>query len=245
VLLRNILANAVRLIELLGCGFIDSIIYAEQGYIKEMPLRLNRKAVIIRNTYTDIWESDFICKERGKKISILYSGTIAENYGIYNAINFIDHFYKKYPVVELLIVGHCANKKTLKKVISLIQEKSYITLIGGDVLVPHEDIIRHIQAADFGLVCYNINPSIENCFPTKIYEYMANRLPVIIQNYRPWSSFCLEHHAGFEVNFKEIDYDQLYSALKNQTFYNRELPKDIYWKEDEKKLLNLIDNILS
>jgi hypothetical protein len=230
--------------EVIGSGFFDAIIFAEEGYRKEMP-RWNKKAVVIRNTYNKVFEADLSHKKQEENITMLYSGTIAESYGIFTAIDFIDHFYLKYPSVRLLIAGYCANRKLLKKIKSLIQSKPYIQLIGGEKLVPHEDIIRYIQTADFGLVCYDLNPSIENCFPTKIYEYMANRLPIIIQNYKPWSLFCLKYDAAIEVDFQDIDYDNIYLKLLNQSFYDKGLPGSIYWQEDEKKLLNLIDNILS
>ena len=179
------------------------------------------------------------------KLTIIYTGTISENYGIFRAINFINAFHKVYPFIHLIIAGYCANQKVFKRVKMSIEGKDYIHLFGGDGLVPHEEIIRYIQMSDFGLICYKINPSTENCFPTKIYEYMANKLPIIIQDYKPWSSYCLNHDAAVEVNFDHLDYEELLALLSSRPFYRNGIPEEIFWQQDEKKLLQLMDDIQS
>lgn len=244
--LRWLLGNFVLLTERLALPFIDRAIFAEPGYSLEMPL-WNRKAINIKNTYRNLYHFDRRKQdEGGKSLDIVYTGTIAENYGIFEAVRFIDKFHSKHPTIHLVIAGFCASKKTLKELKDLIEGKEYIKLIGGNYIMPHEEIIRIIQQADFGIICYNINPSVENCFPTKIYEYMANRLPIIIQNYKPWSAFCIKHHAAIEVDFEHIDYDQLFESISSaQGFYRDGLPEEIYWEEDEKKLIGLMDEIQS
>ncbi len=178
-------------------------------------------------------------------ITFLFSGTISDNYGVFTAIEFIDKLQSLNPLVELLIAGYCANEKVLKKLVSRIKGKTHIKLIGGDHLVPHQEIINYIRKADFGLICYEINPSTENCFPTKIYEYMANRLPILIQNYEPWSSFCLRYNAGIEVNYKIFDVAKLLKLIKEGNFYGKGIPDEVFWKNDEEKLLKLIKDIQS
>jgi glycosyltransferase involved in cell wall biosynthesis len=179
------------------------------------------------------------------KITIIYTGTISENYGIFKVVDFIHTFHKKYQSISLVIIGYSANQNVLKRLKALVEGKEYIKLIGGDHLVPHDDIIRYIRNADFGIIRYEVNPSTENCFPTKIYEYMANKLPILIQNYKPWSSFCVEHDSAIEVNFDQIDYTGLFEAMGKRTFYKDGIPGEIYWQEDEKKLLKLMDDIQS
>ena len=179
------------------------------------------------------------------RVTFLYSGTISDNYGIFTAIDFIEVIHSVDPSINLLIVGYCANEKTYRKLIDRIESRPYVRLIGGNHLVPHQKIINYIRQADFGLICYDINPSTENCFPTKIYEYLANRLPVLIQNYQPWSSFCLMHNAGIEVDYKRFDAEKLLKSIKNGDFYGTGIPEEVFWKNDEEKLLKLFKDIQS
>ncbi len=88
---------------------------------------------------------------------------------------------------------------------SSIKGKSHIKLIGGHHFVPHQETINYIRVAYFGLICNEINPSTQNFFPTKIYEYKANRLSISIQSYEPWASFCLRYNAGIEVDHRRFD----------------------------------------
>jgi hypothetical protein len=74
---------------------------------------------------------------------------------------------------------------------------------------------------------------------------MANKLPIIIQNYKPWSSFCLEYNAAIEIDFKNVEFEYLLTLLSSQSFYTKDLPAKIWWQQDEKKLLDLMDEILS
>ena len=91
---------------------------------------------------------------------------------------------------------------------SSIKAKSHIKLIGGDHTVPHQETINYIREADFGLICNEINPSTKNFFPTKIYEYKANRLSISLQSYGPWSSFFLRYNAGIEVSCKRFNVEK-------------------------------------
>jgi glycosyltransferase involved in cell wall biosynthesis len=195
--------------------------------------------------YKDISSEIEVIRNNQHGTTFLFSGTISDNYGIFTAIDFIDILHKYNPYNNLLIAGYCANERLYRKLMAHIEGKPYIQIVGGDRLIPHRDIIKYIREVDFGLICYNINPSTENCFPTKVYEYMANRLPIIIQNYPPWSSFCVKHNAGIELNFRRFDEKKLVNSLKEETFYREGIPDEIYWRGDEEKLLKLMEDIQS
>jgi hypothetical protein len=186
---------------------------------------------------------DYDRGDNPQNTTFLFSGTISDNYGIFTAIDFIDAMHMQDATNKLLIAGFCANQRTFRRLIARIKNKPYIKLIGGDHLIPHQDIIRYIQQADYGLICYEINPSVENCFPTKIFEYMANQLPIIIQNYKPWSSYCLKQKAGIEIDYNNFESELLLGALKSGVFYDSGIPDEVFWNRDEEKLLKLMQDI--
>jgi len=240
---KHLLGILVRLKELACYPFIDHVFYSDEGYQREMPI-WNDKSTLIRNTYIDAWPIVEMEYTRQKGMKLLYSGTIAENYGIFEVIEFADQMYQVNSNISLIIIGYSANQKIVKKVLEKIKGKNYIKLIGGKKPVPHKLIINAIRKANFGIINYKINLSTANCFPTKIYEYMANKLPIIIQDYMPWSSFCLRFNAGIEISFDNADHNNIVTLLQNQEFYKNGLPDQIYWKNDEKKLLNIVQNTL-
>jgi hypothetical protein len=271
--IRFLLSCAIRFKEWSGRWLIDGIIFAEEGYKVEMPRSAGRAVVIRNTYkdldvkglgHTNIADdkdlkgiktidlntsklgrsgnTDGITSDAGS-LTFLFSGTISDSYGIFTAIDFIDGMHAQYPLSNLLIAGYCANERIFRKLMARIENRPYIKLIGGDHLVPHAEIIHHIKEADYGLICYEINPSLENCFPTKIFEYMANQLPIIIQDYKPWSSYCLKHKAGIEINYEKLNPELLLNSFKNGNFYSRGIPDEVFWNKDEEKLLKLVEDI--
>ena len=254
--LRNILFNSklpwpvkfpaallVRMLERIVHPFVDHYLVAEEAYFNEMPY-LKKKGILLRNYYVPIYRGEIIRGNIGKRITILYTGTIAEAYGIFQVIQFIDRFHAFYQGIELRIAGYCPHRGTLEKLQEAISGKSYIYLTGGENLLPHEEILREIREADFGIVFYELNPAIRNCFPTRIYEYMANRLPILIQDHPRWTDLCIQHNACLVVDFEYPEIAQLLSRMRETKFYNHGVPETIFWKKEEPKLLHLFEKIL-
>ena len=93
---------------------------------------------------------------------------------------------------------------TLLQIKNRILANTNITLIGGEQLVPHSQIIEKIEISDFGLVAYHKNKSTEDCFPTKIYEYMAHQLPMVVTENPYWVKFCTKYNACISIDYKNI-----------------------------------------
>jgi glycosyltransferase involved in cell wall biosynthesis len=235
-----VISNTYKILKPTG---LDYIKYGDDKDPGDINSKVQNTQTFNANASSD--ENVLNCQAMGEGVTFLFSGTISDNYGIFTAIDFIDAMHKVDPINNLLIAGFCANKKIFRKLIKRIENKPYIKLIGGSHRVPHQEIIQYIRIADFGLICYEINPSTENCFPTKIFEYMANQLPMIIQNYGPWSSFCKKHNAGIEVDYHSFNPQNLADSIKTETFYTRGIPEEVFWTNDERKLLKLVEDIQS
>jgi len=121
---------------------------------------------------------------------------------------------------------------------------NFIYLIGGDKLVPHTQIIEAIPKADFGLVSYQPNKSTENCIPTKMFEYMAHKLPMIVQYNPLWKSFCNKHNAAIFLDYKNLDSQSLYNKMLTQKFYPEGTPQEVFWDTEEEKLIDLVQEII-
>jgi len=181
-IIRNLIAILVRCLEHVTRPFIDHYFLAERNYEQEFSFSKG-KSTIIENKYK-VLNSKLEIGNLKSKISLLYTGTIAEKRGIFEAVELAKQLYEIDQKVTLTIIGYCALKKTLKRLIASVSGFNFIHLIGGDKLVPHTQIIEAIPKADFGLVSYQPNKSTENCIPTKMFEYMAHKLPMIVQ-YNP------------------------------------------------------------
>ncbi len=242
-LLRLPLATSIRTLEWLSRLFVAHYFLAEKNYEKEFSFTKG-KSTVIENKYKSTGTK--VVKKTNSKntTALLYSGTIAENYGIFEAINLLEKLNKIEEKFKLTIIGYCAIAPTLNKIKNKIASNKDITLIGGNQLVPHSEIIDAIETADFGLITYRKNKSTENCFPTKIYEYMAHQLPMIVTENTYWVQFCTKYNACISIDYKNIQPEVLFDKLKNTSFYANTTDMDIYWESEEKKLLQIVKNIL-
>lgn len=240
------LAYGVRWLEWFTAPFIQHFLLAEKSYASELPF-LGRKFTIIQNKYKQLYstvgpEKVYPVKLKPKHIKLLYSGSISEVYGIFEAIEFCRQLHQLHAGVTLTIIGYCSIPETLQKIKSLIQDLPFIFLIGGDQLVPHTQIVKHIQESDAGLLPYRPHPSTVNCTPTKLFEYMANGLPVLVQQNPYWAEQVTHYQAGLNINFTDFQAKSILNALLQYCFYPDGPPKEAFWETEEQALLNLFEN---
>lgn len=242
-LARPVLANLVRCLEWMGRPFVDHYFLAEKSYAVELKFTKNKRTVI-ENKFKGPGRESLKTKVSHDSITLLFSGTIAQGYGIFEAIRLVDKLYRLRENTRLIIIGYCAKKGVLQRIRQEIKDKPYIRLIGGDMPVPHTKIIEAIEKADIGLVAYRPNKSTDNCMPTKIYEYMAYRLPMILQNNPYWVDFCQPHQACIPIDFSSFDAKSILGKYDTTDFYSAGIPMDIHWEKEESKMLKTFENLL-
>ena len=242
-LVKRLLAWGVRSVEHLVSQSIAHFILAERSYAEELTFIKNRYT-ILENKYrrSATYASPAIpvlLKE--EPLRLLYSGTIAKAYGIFEAIELAEKLYAVDSSTTLTIIGYSARQDTLYEVYQRIRAKSYIRLVGGEKLVPHQQIIEEINKSNVGLLPYRPNDSTFRCIPTKLYEYMAHALPIVVQQNPLWHSIVWQKHAGLSIDFMNIDEQELLNRLRSTIFYTLGVSKDIFWKKEEEKLLKLFN----
>src|SRR5699024_3749157 len=97
---------------------------------------------------------------------------------------------------------------------------------------------------DFALLPYQPDKSIESRFPTKIWEYMAHCLPMIIQQHPSWVNFCLSYQSCVPIDFKNPQAAAVLKRLLTDNFFQNGIPEDIFWKSKELTLLKSIEHLI-
>ena len=240
ILIRPILATWVRLKEWLTSPLFNQYLLAEKGYEKEIRF-IGKKYIVLANKV--LIPTGFRRQTKQEKIRLLFSGTLAQSTGIFQAIDLTKKLHTVEPKIELLIIGFCALSKTLDEIKSSIQNSPFITLLGGDQLVPHDEIMDAILHADFGIISYPSSLHIENSIPTKLYEYLGCQLPVLLQDYKPWTEITEPYNASVNLDFSNMDIDSILNQMKEATFYKTQ-PSNVTWESEEPKLLQAINNII-
>lgn len=240
-IIKHTVGGLIRLKELLLSPFIHHFILAERGYEKELNFVGNRFTIIENKTIVD--EPFHRVKSTNDNLKFLFTGNISENSGVLTALMFYNKIHKAIPNSSLTIIGHCPSSSLLEKLHSETEDN--IELIVSSTPIDHSKITEQITQCDFGIVSYKINPSNENCMPTKVFEYLAYGLPIISQSGTLWTDYALKHNACIPLNFDWVDAEKI--AIQMQEFINSYEPKNIpevKWDSEENKLVSLIDELI-
>ena len=248
--LRHLLAWAVRTKEHIAKRMIIHFFLAEKCYLNECSF-IERSFTFLENKAL---RPSVVQYEREKParllnlsgsertIRFIYSGTIAESYGIFDCLHLIERWASGGADVLLTIIGYCPRMDTLDVLRQKIKDKPYIQLIGGEELVDHQSILQELQKAHFSLISYNLNPSNKDCMPTRIWECLAYKIPMIMKKEHPWTSLLNKYGAGIAMDYHTPPpFEQLRAST--ESFYLSPLPEDIYWEYEEKKLLKSLETV--
>ncbi|WP_266205189.1 glycosyltransferase [Pontibacter kalidii] len=247
-LLRQLLALGVARSEKNAAPGITHFLLAEESYALELPFLPEGKYTVIGNKYKPAPGYTLPATPvqlKQQPLRLLYSGTIAEVYGVFEAVSLAEALHQLEPSTTLTIIGYSSRSQTLNQLQERIKGKSFITLIGGDRLVPHQQILQSIKESNLGLLPYQPHPSTKHCIPTKLYEYMAYALPVLVQQNPLWQSITEAYQAGISIDFRQARPQELLPRIWQGLFYTSGIPADIFWEAEEAKLLQIVKDALS
>ena len=235
---KTLLASMVRLKEIILSPFIDLFFLAEKGYAKE--LAFARQPVVLENKLPRKIAEHFKTN-RSSYHSLLFSGTLAPTTGVFEAIKLGKDLHAVNPKYSLTIIGFAALPDVLSKINRDIADAPFIKLIGGDKLVPHEEILNEISKAGTGIIIYPPNAGTESSIPTKLYEYLALKLPVVISHTYNSIELIQRCHAGVVLPH-DINPAILNEQLSSSD-YTFDCGEDIFWEAESKKLTDALKSI--
>ncbi len=235
--IKALLAGWVRVKEVVTSPFFHGYFLAENIYAEQLGF-VGKKGIVLENKA--IIPPNFKRVPQPGKIQLLFGGTLAESTGVFQAIQLAKELNQVNKSVELKIIGYCAQPSTQNKLLSTIQNLPFVTLIGGDKLVPHPDILDAIQQADFGIICYPASEHIHKKIPTKLYEYLAYELPVLLQKNPLWEALCNPYPAAIPIDFDNLVPETLLSKMETINFY-RSMPDNVTWDSEESRLLKKVN----
>ncbi|MBS1486455.1 MAG: glycosyltransferase [Bacteroidetes bacterium] len=239
-LVRPLLAMAVRCIEILTAPFVSQFLLAEKCYEGHLGFG-KKKSVVIENKCK--LPDDYRRSTLPGNIQLLFTGTLAKSTGVLEAIRLAKILAAADERIRLKIVGHCSLPHELKKIKEEITGHRFITLVGGSEFVPHEIIFIEIAQAHFGIISYPPSTHTSEKMPTKLYEYLAGQLPVILQTNTIWEAFCLPYQACLPIDWMNIDADAILLKMKELTFYPSEV-QTAHWVNEEAKLIGCVHTLM-
>lgn len=237
--IRQFVAVWVRLKERLASRFIDQFLLAEKCFENELVFPRQR-SVTLENKV--IIQPGFKRTAAGDRIELLFSGTIDESTGVYEAVSIARLLNGCNPRYTLHIIGYCARPEVLAILKDMIAPFPFIRLTGGDELQPHSAIINAISQAHVGLILYRPSPHINNRMPTKLYEYLGCQLPILIRSDLWWREVVSKAEAGLAVNVNDVGPNSLADKLIQSKFYSSGT-RNIMYEFERHRLIEAIDTL--
>lgn len=237
--IRRPLALWVRLKERLLAPFFHRIIFAEKCYVDEIKF-LAPKAIVLENK--SVLPTGFTRRPEQGKILLAFTGTLGASTGVFEAIELADKLHERRADIELHIIGHCPLPEVLAEVMNRCAGKRHVKLTVGKMQVGHERILELISRAHFGIVSYPPSPHTFNRIPTKLFEYMSARLPILLTTNPGWLALTTPVSAAIAVDFKSPDVGRILVEMESRDFYTGTV-EQFLWSSEEKKLVDLVEGL--
>lgn len=197
-ILKKPLASLVRKQEMKATNYLDAVVYAEECY-EEMLTVPKEQIFLLRNKFvqpTNPLEEGPISGPY-----MLTTGTLAWPWGLRESYELWKTICKISPI-RWVVAGHSNDESVLDFLENEVGQSefgSYFTLIGGRRYVPYSRIIALIKNCLFGTGFYHLQPNIAGKIPTKFYEFMALKKPLLFTKEQVWNDFNEQNRLGFSL----------------------------------------------
>lgn len=226
--------------------FVSHYFLAERVYQEQLKFIQKSAYSIIENKAAipaNANKNSNITLDRSQALVFIITGTLGKSYGTLEGIDFFKSISKEIPNSRLKVIGFAADIAYKKKIMNKCDEEVNIDLEIAEGPIQHSLIIKEIKRAHIALLPYQINDNLRFRIPTKIYEYLALRIPMLIPENKIWSDLIDKYQAGHTINFKSKKTKAICLNIFNGTYYTAVNDTEIYWSKEVSKLLDALKNI--
>ncbi|WP_227134350.1 glycosyltransferase family 4 protein [Halorubellus salinus] len=189
--------------------------------------------------------------KQSKEITLVYVGSFEHIHGLMPMLHLVRELSDRGASVELWMLGSFNeghHERSAKEFIDNHNLQENIHFVGR---IPYEDIFSYLNCADLGL-CLVDQKRCEHALPTKIFEYMYSKTPVVAtdaQSIRPYISrevgrlVSQTDPEGQADAIEELISDS--TRLEKMGNRGRELVEERYnWEQEADLLVSIYESLL-
>lgn len=177
---RHPLIRALVVVERLALGFADHVVTCNEE-MKRIFVSRGAKAEkiswILNTPYQEEFRPGDAARQPRDEFVLITHGSIEERYGIDVAVRAMAVVRERIPSARLDIFG---KGTALDALVALAKELGLEEAIRFRGFAPMEDLVRAVQTADIGLVTILQTPAMRWVNTSKMFEYVATGIPVVI-----------------------------------------------------------------
>lgn len=221
--------------------FVDHLICAEKSYPEEIKFDKDRISTLENKLLPNAPSPDPTPWSNGENLKMVFTGTLSEYSGVFNAIDIFSRIHLVYPQSSLTIVGSYHDQAIASRLISVNKQVSNIQLQISHEPIDHDDILKAIHKSNLGIIGYQPDKVNYNRIPTKLFEYAGMGLPYLIYDHPYWTERCLELGGAIPINFTDFTPKDIINELSKTGSWD---PKPSLWIIEEDSLKSVINNLI-
>jgi glycosyltransferase involved in cell wall biosynthesis len=236
-------------VERMSASFADHVIAANHIWLERLYKRSVSSAkctVILNFPDTDIFH--FRGRHRNdSKLIMVYPGSLGYHQGVDIAIRALALIADKCPEAEFHIYGGGVQTEYLKTLIAELNMQERVLLMGGRTL---QEVAVIMENSDLGVVPKRSDGFGDEAFSTKIFEFMALDVPVIVAR----TTIDRYYFDDSLVKFFQPNDEKSLAAAMQQMIENpghrqelvrnaREFIQSYTWERNKSVYLDLVDSL--
>ena len=194
---RTVLAFVYKWIQAISYKLLDGFILAEDEY--QSYFTKAGKTCIVHNYPLLDQLSNYpeTLKEPG---TMAYIGSISVNRGVYQLLDLVVRLKKDLPTIRLALIGPFVDaslEASVRQHVSDMHIEENIQFYG---FIKNVEAYFILAKCMIGLALLLPEPNFTKSLPTKMFEYMALGLPVVVSNFPLWENIVKNRQVGFVVD---------------------------------------------
>jgi len=251
----NFFIKILRFQERISLAFSHHIITIHEPlrrlFIKRNKISEKKVSVVLNIPDTKIF--NIVDKKnmeaRNKDFVLIYTGTIAERYGLDIAVRGVSSLKNKIPGLKLMIIGEGEHLNYVKELVLKLNLGEYIEFYDP---VSIDKIPAFINRADLGISTHKKDSFWDLYFSTKIVEFLISGLPVVSSKTKTIQYYFSEDNLFYftperEKEFAEkvlLAYRKPSLAKKKVENARKNISENMSWDREKIKYAELIESLI-
>jgi len=253
-LARPILRATVPRLESVAGQYFDGVIGATEWVSASLEERGISDVVTIRNfprlSTITVDSSDTITVESGP--TLVYVGSISPQRGIYDMLELLAELRTRGWDASFVCLGQFTSPEIERNVREFISERGLDAATEFPGYVEHTEMFQYLSDGDIGLALLDVDYS-EGLIPTKLFEYMYSKLPVVITEIpaadryvsQKWGRVVPEAETEIQADVVELLLDSPQTRAEMGVAGRHAVETEFSWKTEAETLLALYDTLVS
>ncbi len=253
---RNLLIRLICAVERASIRFADRAIAVHEPHLDALVSHGNPREKFI--TLLNLMDEKLLSRQAAapeklppngsnNHFTLIYHGSIEKRYGLDAALRAVARLKPKIPGLKFLVIGTGDN---LDPLVRLAGELGLDCVHFSRAIFPMEELIPVIRRADLGVIPIVVDAFTRYGVPTKLYEYVALGVPVVITRLPAVQAYFSEDMLSFVESGNDRELADRILELYRDPQKRRRMAQQANrfnerynWNSQKRKYLDFIDSL--